>query len=68
LSGDARFGQWVQADPLRSFKHKEGTTMKKIDITKLPELATKVGIHGSLKQREVGGAACGSIIVAVITG
>ncbi|HEX8583414.1 MAG TPA: hypothetical protein VGB65_00360 [Allosphingosinicella sp.] len=42
--------------------------MKKIDISKLPELATKVGIHGSVKQREVGGAGCGSIVVAIITG
>ena len=42
--------------------------MKKIDISKLPELATKVGIHGSVRQREVGGAGCGGIIVAVITG
>jgi hypothetical protein len=46
----------------------EGTTVKKIDINKLPELATKVGIHGSAKQREVGGAACGSIIIAIIVG
>jgi hypothetical protein len=42
--------------------------MKKIDITKLPELATRVAIHGAVKQREVGGAGCASIVVAVITG
>ncbi|HEX8296591.1 MAG TPA: hypothetical protein VF593_09845 [Chthoniobacteraceae bacterium] len=42
--------------------------MKKIDINTLPELATKVGIHGSAKQREVGGAACGGILIALITG
>lgn len=42
--------------------------MKKIDITELPELATKVGIHGSAKQREVGGGACGGIFIAIVTG
>ena len=42
--------------------------MKKIDINTLPELTTKVGIHGSVKQREVGGAACTGVFVAVITG
>ena len=42
--------------------------MKKIDITKLPELATKVGIHGSVKQREVGGGACGGVFLAIISG
>ena len=41
--------------------------MKKIDIRKLPELRTSVGIHGSVKQKEVGGAAClGTLIVIVI--
>jgi len=48
--------------------NKEGTTMKKIDINTLPELAMKVGIHGSAKQREVGGAACGGVIIAIIVG
>lgn len=42
--------------------------MKKIDIRKLPELPTKVGIHGSLKQREVGGASCTGVFIAVVTG
>jgi hypothetical protein len=42
--------------------------MKKIDITKLPELATKVGIHGAAKQREVGGSGCASLIIAIVTG
>lgn len=46
----------------------EGTAMKKIDISKLPELATRVGIHGSAKQREVGGVGCGGIVVAIVTG
>lgn len=45
----------------------EGTTMKKIDIAKLPELPTSVGIHGSSKQKEVGGAACVAAIVIVFT-
>jgi hypothetical protein len=47
---------------------KEGMTMKKIDIFKLPELATKVGIHGSVKQREIGGTGCGGIFIALVTG
>lgn len=42
--------------------------MKKIDISTLPELATRVGIHGSAKQREVGGGACGGIVIALVTG
>ncbi|HZG08100.1 MAG TPA: hypothetical protein VEZ70_03870 [Allosphingosinicella sp.] len=42
--------------------------MTKIDITKLPELPTKVGIHGATKQREVGGGGCASLILAIITG
>ena len=40
--------------------------MKKIDINKLPELSTKVGLHGSAKQREVGGAACTGVVIAII--
>ena len=42
--------------------------MNKIDIAKLPELATKVGIHGSPKQREVGGAGCIGLVMSVVTG
>lgn len=42
--------------------------MKKIDIAKLPELRTSVGIYGSAKQREVGGMGCGAIFVALVTG
>ncbi|HYI39118.1 MAG TPA: hypothetical protein VE053_02240 [Allosphingosinicella sp.] len=41
--------------------------MKKIDIAILPELATSVGIHGSCKQKEVGGGGCAAIIVLVYT-
>lgn len=41
--------------------------MKKIDIKKLPELKTSVGIHGSIKQKEVSGAACmGAIFMVAI--
>ena len=42
--------------------------MKKIDIKKIPELATKVGIHGSVKQREVGGGTCGGVFLAIVSG
>jgi hypothetical protein len=42
--------------------------MKKIDIAKLPELTTKVGIHGAAKQREVGGSGCAGVIIAIIAG
>lgn len=42
--------------------------MKKIDIALLPHLKTGVGIHGSLKQQEVGGAACVAAVVAIISG
>ena len=31
---------------------------KKIDIASIPELNTSVGMHGSLKQKEVGGPLC----------
>ena len=40
--------------------------MKKIDITKLPELKTSVGIHGSAKQKEVGGPFCLGLVIGVI--
>ena len=39
---------------------------KKIDIAAIPELATSVGIHGSVKQQEVAGPACLAIVVAII--
>lgn len=42
--------------------------MQKIDIKKLPELTTRVGIHGSVKQKEVGGAACMGVVVAIVSG
>lgn len=39
--------------------------MKTIDIMKLPELRTKVGIHGSARQQEVGGVFCAGVVVVV---
>jgi hypothetical protein len=44
---------------------RKGNEMKKIDIRKLPELKTSVGIHGSIKQKEVGGAGCMGVIFMV---
>ena len=41
--------------------------MKKIDLRKLPELKTSVGIYGSVKQKEVGGSACmGAIFLVAV--
>ena len=42
--------------------------MRKIDIASLPHLGTSVGIHGSLRQQEVGGAACVAAVVALVSG
>ena len=39
---------------------------KKIDIATIPELGTSVGMHGSVKQKEVGGPICLGLVVAVI--
>ncbi|WP_279338387.1 hypothetical protein [Sphingosinicella sp. YJ22] len=41
--------------------------MKKMDIGRIPELRTRVGVHGSAKQKEVGGAACVGVVIALIT-
>ena len=41
--------------------------MKKIDIAKLPQLKTPVGLHGSVKQREVGGPGCVGILVIIFS-
>lgn len=43
-----------------------GIQVKKIDITKLPELKTSVGIQGSMKQKEVGGGACTGVFIVII--
>lgn len=42
--------------------------MKKIDIALVPHLRTGVGIHGSMRQQEVGGGACIAAVVAVVGG
>lgn len=42
--------------------------MKIIDIKKLPELRTKVGIHGSARQQEVGGVFCAGVVIVVSSG
>jgi hypothetical protein len=39
---------------------------KKIDVRRLPELGTSVGLHGSMKQSEVGGPLCFAIIAGII--
>jgi hypothetical protein len=39
---------------------------KKIDIASIPELNTSVGMHGSLKQKEVGGPLCLGVLVAIL--
>jgi len=39
---------------------------KKIDIAAIPELNTSVGMHGSVKQKEVWGPLCLGIAIAVI--
>ena len=39
---------------------------KKIDIAAIPELSTSVGLHGSVKQKEVAGPLCLGIVIAVI--
>ena len=39
---------------------------KKIDVSYIPELRTSVGMHGSLKQKEVVGPMCLGVVIAVI--
>jgi hypothetical protein len=39
--------------------------MRKIDIARIPELATSVGIQGSVKQKEVGGPMCLAALVGI---
>lgn len=38
---------------------------KKIDIAAVPELTTSVGIHGSMKQKEVAGPLCLGAVIAL---
>lgn len=49
-------------------KLREKREMKTIDIRKLPELGTKVGIHGSARQQEVGGVFCAGVVIIVSSG
>ena len=39
---------------------------RKIDINAVPELNTGVGLHGSMKQKEVGGPVCLGIAIAIL--
>ncbi len=39
---------------------------KKIEIARIPELGTSVGMHGSMKQQEVAGPLCLGILIAVV--
>jgi hypothetical protein len=39
---------------------------RKIDIANIPELTTSVGMHGSVKQKEVGGPLCLAGLIAII--
>jgi hypothetical protein len=46
--------------------YQRGRSMKKkIDVTSIPELRTSVGMHGSLKQKEVGGPVCLGVAIAI---
>lgn len=37
----------------------------RLDVEQLPELATEVAISGSVKQQEVGGAVCLSVLAGI---
>jgi len=39
---------------------------KKIDIAAVPELATSVGMHGTMQQKEVGGPICFALVAAFL--
>ncbi len=39
---------------------------KRIDIAAIPELGTSVGMHGSFKQKEVGGPICLAIVIGIV--
>jgi hypothetical protein len=41
---------------------------KKIDIAAIPELNTSVGMHGSVKHKEVFGPLCLGVVIAVVIG
>ena len=42
--------------------------MNTIDIRKLPELVTRVAIHGSARQQQVGGVFCAGVVIVVSSG
>jgi hypothetical protein len=42
--------------------------MRKIDISRVPQLKTRVGIYGSARQQQVGGVYCTGAIVYIVTG
>jgi hypothetical protein len=50
----------------RGSDNQRGNVMKKIEIAAIPELGTSVGMHGSVKQQEVGGLACLVIVIAAL--
>lgn len=39
---------------------------KKINLAAIPELNTSVGMHGSLRQKEVGGPVCLGLAAAIL--
>ena len=39
---------------------------RKIEISNLPELTTSVGMHGSVKQKEVAGPLCLAVVIAIL--
>jgi len=53
--------------PLSGSDIQRGKMMKKrIDIAAIPELGTSVGMHGSVKQKEVAGPLCLGLLVAIV--
>jgi hypothetical protein len=39
--------------------------MRKIEIGRIPDLATSVGVQGSVKQKEVGGPMCLGALIGI---
>lgn len=39
---------------------------RKIDIAAIPELGTSVGMHGSVRQKDVAGPMCLGVLLALI--
>ena len=58
----------VGAPALSAATAMEGAEMKTIDIRRLPELRTRVGIHGSARQQEVGGVFCAGVVIIASSG